>query len=106
MKAIKDRRTLQRIKTDFNIGNGEAETLAFALTQKNALVAIDDRRGIKGCKLLKLSFVTAIDIIVRFNENKILSNEQAVSKLEALAVYGRYSNAIIANAKMRLEATQ
>src|ERR1700722_1251187 len=63
VKLLKDRSICQTLRTDLSIGKGEAEARAFALSQKNALVAIDDRRGIKACKLLKIPFATAIDIV-------------------------------------------
>ena len=104
VKTLKSRGLYQKLRADFSIGHGEAETLAFALTQKSVLVAIDDRRGIKACKLLKIPFVTAIDIVVRLKEKQILSKEQALAKLDALARHGRYSDEIISRAKASLEA--
>ena len=113
-KAIKDKRiavktlisrsVYRKLRTDFSIGAGEAETLAFALAQKGALVAIDDRRGIKACKLLKIPFATAIDIVVRLKEKQILGKEQALSKIDALARFCRYSDEIIIRARTSLEA--
>jgi predicted nucleic acid-binding protein len=103
VKSLKNRGVYQKLRTDFSIGNGEAETLAFALTQKNVLIAIDDRRGIKACKLLKIPFATAIDIVVRLREKQILAKEQALAKLDALARHGRYSNEIINSARATLE---
>jgi predicted nucleic acid-binding protein len=44
VKTLKSRSVYQKLRTDFSIGAGEAQTLAFALAQKGALVAIDDRR--------------------------------------------------------------
>ena len=103
VKSLKDRSVYQKLRTDFSIGTGEAETLAVALAQKGPLIAIDDRRGIKACKLLKLPFATAIDIVARLREKRILSKEQALAKLDALARYGRYSDEIITRAKASLE---
>src|SRR5437899_2057306 len=81
----------------------EGETLAFALTQKAALVAIDDRKGIRACKLLKLPFSTAIDIVVRMRQKQILTKQEALRTLEALARHGRYSEEIIKRAMAILE---
>ena len=104
VKTLKSRGLCQKLRADFSIGHGEAETLAFALTQESVLVAIDDRRGIKACKLLKIPFVTAIDIVVRLKEKQILSKDQALAKLDALARHGRYSGEIVSRAKAGLEA--
>ena len=104
VKTLKSRALYQKLRIDLSIGQGEAETLAFALTQKSVLVAIDDRRGIKACKLLKIPFVTAIDIVLRMKEKGILTKEQALPKFDSLARYGRYSGEIISRAMASLEA--
>ena len=75
-------------------------------TQKAVIVAIDDRRGIQACKLLKLPFTTAIDIVIRMQQKQILTKEQALAKLQALARYGRYSDEIIKRARGVLEGKQ
>ena len=106
VRTLKSRSLYQKLQADLGLGNGEAETLALALSQKNRIVAIDDRRGIKACRLLKIPFTTAIDIVVRMGENGILTKEQALAKLDALARYGRYSDEIISRAKAGLEAKQ
>ena len=106
VKALKSRGLCLKLRTDFSIGHGEAETLAFALTQKSLLVAIDDRRGIRACKLLKIPFMTAIDVVVRLKEKRILSKEQALAKVDALARHGRYSDEIISRVKAHLEANK
>src|SRR3989304_1650005 len=65
VRTLKSRMLYQKLQKDLALGKGEAETLALALSQKNKIVAIDDRRGIKACKLLKIPFATAIDIVLR-----------------------------------------
>ena len=104
MRFIKSKKVFEQLKADFNLGNGEAETLALAVSQKEKLVAIDDRRGIKVCKLLKTPFTTAVAITVRMYEKRLLSREQALAKLDALARHGRYSKEIISKAKAEVEA--
>jgi predicted nucleic acid-binding protein len=104
VKTLKSRTIYQKLRADLGLGSGEAETLALALPLKTRLVAIDDRRGIKACKLLKISFVTAIDIVVRLNEKRVLTKEQAIAKVDALKRYGRYSEEILIRAKQSLEA--
>lgn len=42
--------------------------MALAFSEKAALVAIDDRQGINACKLLRISFTTAINILICMRE--------------------------------------
>jgi predicted nucleic acid-binding protein len=106
VRALRSRSVYQKLQKDLGLGSGEGETLAFALTQKAALVAIDDRKGIRACKLLKLPFSTAIDIVVRMRQKQILTKQEALRKLEALARHGRYSEEIIKRAMAILEGEQ
>jgi|SRR6266850_3549600 len=106
VRALRSGSVYQKLQRDLGLGRGEAETLALALTQKAVIVAIDDRRGIQACKLLKLPFTTAIDIVIRMQQKQILTKEQALAKLQALARYGRYSDEIIKRARGVLEGKQ
>jgi predicted nucleic acid-binding protein len=106
VRALKRKIVYQKLQRDLGLGSGEGETLAFALTQKAPIVAIDDRRGIRACKLLKLPFFTAMDIVVRMSQKQIVTKEEALRKLQALARHGRYSEEIIKRAMTTVEGEQ
>ena len=93
-----DRSLHRKLMSDFNIDLGEAETIALALHKKGAVVATDDRNAIRACKFLKIDFVTAISILIRAVEKRLLDKSEAVLKLEKLESIGRYKKSIIANA--------
>lgn len=103
VKALKAKQLCRKIRSDFGLGSGEAETIAMAFSSKSQLVAIDDKNGINACKLLKLPFATAINILLRMQEKGLIEREAALIKLEALERYGRYKSDIIADARSRLE---
>jgi len=67
-------------------------------------VGIDDKNGINACKLLGISFTTAVDILVRSREKGLLDSPDALAKLGLLAKHGRYKNVIIEDARLKLEA--
>jgi len=92
-----------RLMRDFHICKGEAEALVLALEMKAKLVATDDKNAIKACKLLKLSFTSAIAILVKMAERKVIDAEKARVALKALTKYGRYSEGIIKVAKEKLK---
>jgi predicted nucleic acid-binding protein len=102
--AAKNRRLVVKLQTDFSLGKGEAEALALALNVKSQLLGIDDKNGINACKLLGVAFTTAVGILVRSWENRLLEGPDALVKLELLAKYGRYKNSIIEHARVKLEA--
>ena len=103
VKALKEKQLCRKIRGDFGLGSGEAEAIALAFSAKAQLVAIDDKNGINACKLLKLPFATAINILIRMRERGLIEKEAALIKLEALERYGRYKGSIIADARTRLE---
>lgn len=92
-----------RLIQDFCISRGEAEAIVLALEKKARLVATDDRNAIKACKVLKIHFASAITILIRMKNKGVIDKERAGTALEALIKYGRYSEAIISEAKVRLE---
>jgi predicted nucleic acid-binding protein len=92
-----------RLMRDFRICRGEAEALVLALEKKAKLVATDDKNAIKACKLLKLSFTSAIAMLIKMAEREVIDAEKTRVALKALTKYGRYSDEIIKEAKERLK---
>src|SRR5215469_6323484 len=88
--AVKDRKLIAKLRRDFGLGMGEAEAIVLALSESAALIGIDDKNGINACKLLRISFTTAIGILIRMLEKKLLTKEEALAELATLAQQGRY----------------
>jgi len=93
---------VRKLRTDFSLGQGEAEAIVLA-SRARALLAIDDKSGINACKFLGLAFTTAIALLLRSREKQVLSRDEAPLRLEQLARYGRYKDLIIEDARHRLE---
>ncbi len=98
-----DRSLLKKLMDDFNIDSGEAEAIALALHKKGAVVATDDRNAIRACKFLKIDFITAISILIRAVEKRLLNKNEAALKLEKLESIGRYKKPIIADARKQMK---
>ena len=101
--TAKKPRQKRKLMVDFNIDEGEAETLLLALQKEAELIATDDRNAIRAAKLLKIDFVTAIGFLIRAAEKKLIKRDEALFKLEKLRVFGRYSLPIIENAKNKIK---
>ena len=102
--AVRNRRLVAKLQADFSLGGGEAEAIALALNEKAQLLGIDDKNGINACKLLGISFTTAVGILIRSREKGLLEGPDALAKLGLLAKHGRYKNSIIEDARLKLEA--
>jgi len=101
--AVKDRKLVAKLQGDFDLGRGEAEAIVLALAEKARVLGIDDKNGINACKLLGVAFTTAIGILVRMHEKRLLTTNEALVKLEGLAKYGRYKTSILVDAREKLE---
>src|SRR5271157_5557041 len=88
--AVKDRKLVTKLQGDFGLGRGEAEAIVLALAEKARVLGIDDKNGINACKLLGVAFTTAIGILVRMREKRLLTTNESLVKLEGLAKHGRY----------------
>lgn len=102
--AVKNRRVVAKLETDFSLGKGEAEAIALAVNEKAKLVGIDDKNGINACKVLGLAFTTAVGILIRSREKGLLEGPEALERLARLAKHGRYKDSIIEDARRKLEA--
>jgi len=103
--ALRNRRLVAKLQTDFSLGKGEAEAIALALDEKaQEVVGIDDKNGIDACKVVGIGFTTAVGILIRSREKGLLEGSDAIAKLALLAKHGRYKHTIIEDARLKLEA--
>jgi len=99
----KDKKLVRKLMEDFNIDEGEAETLTLAIEKKASLVATDDKNAIRACKIMKLDFTTAIAILVRACERNLIQADEALAKLQKLQSFARYKKTIIETARNQIE---
>jgi hypothetical protein len=76
------------------------------LGEKDQVLGIDDKNGINACKLLSVAFTTAMDILVRMWEKRLLTTSEALAKLEGMAKHGRYKESILEEARCQLETSK
>lgn len=103
VSKVKADKAATKIMDDFHIDEGEAEAIIIALREKASLVATDDRNAIRACKALKLDFTTAVAILIRAFEKKLIDKAEALIKIQKLGSVARYNKAIIKDAVKLIE---
>ncbi len=101
--AVKEKKLVAKVQADFGLGRGEAEAIVLALAEKACVLGIDDKNGINACKVLGVAFTTAIGILVRMREKRLLTTNESLVKLQGLAKHGRYKRSILEDARRKLE---
>jgi predicted nucleic acid-binding protein len=104
--AVKNRKLVAKLQSDFSLGQGEAEAIALSLKEGARILGIDDKNGINACKLLGISFTTAMGILLRSREKNLLDRSASLAALAALAKFGRYKGSIIEDARRKLEVPE
>ena len=99
---VKNKELIRRLVEDFKLGSGESEAIVLCIERKAQIVATDDKNAINACKLLKIRFTTAINILIRLCEKNMFKKEKGSRKIENLKLVGRYKNEIIENAKRKV----
>lgn len=96
VEEIRQPGVVARLVQDFRLGAGEAEALALALEKGElAIIATDDRNAIRGCKVLRIGFVTSLGILARAVEKNLLTPEEGLRCLERLRSFGRFRAEIV-----------
>jgi predicted nucleic acid-binding protein len=103
VKRVRNRKLVAKLEEDFRMGRGESEAITLAMQENATLIAIDDKRGINACKLVGISFTTAIALLLRSRQKGLIDRDDALGRLAKLGRYGRYKASILQDAKLRLE---
>lgn len=73
---------------------GEKDTVALAF-EKKIIVICDDKKALNACKVLKIRFTTALNVLEQLYKKKIISKNKAIEALENLRKYGWYHHSFI-----------
>jgi len=103
VRNVKDFRLVEKLREDFGLGMGESEAIALAVETRAKLLATDDKCAILACKLLGVSFATAVALLIHAKDQNWIDRATAIERLRLLSVFGRYKSSIIEDARARLE---
>ncbi len=93
-QRVRDFNLRLRVRNDFNCGEGEAEAIALCLESGASLIT-DDKKAINACKLLKIRFTTAGNLLISLYKNGLITKMEAEACLKKLERFGRYSSEIL-----------
>lgn len=85
---------VETVGRDFALGKGEASAIILAKS-RGLLLGIDDKQGIRACKVVGVRFTTTLAVIMRFYEKGILNADQTIAKIEKLRAYGWYQEELL-----------
>ena len=103
VENINDLQEKENLMKNFNMHEGESESLILYSEKKASLLGTDDYKTIKVCKILKIRYFTTLLFIFRCFSNNLLSKDQAVLKFEKLQEFGWYKEDLILEFKNRLK---
>lgn len=87
---------------DFSLEIGEAEAIVLCVEAGSKILATDDKNAMNACKVLRIRFTTAKNVLIRMYEKRLIGKEKALMKLDNLKKVGRYKREIIEDAKRRV----
>jgi predicted nucleic acid-binding protein len=102
IKNIRNHDKKKGFMDDFNIHEGEAEAIILFFEEKADLLATDDYRTLKTCKVLNIKYFTTPLFIIRSFLRSEISKEKTHLKFEKLQELGWYKNENIIEFKNKL----
>ena len=88
----------KKIKQDFNLGVGEAGTLALVMNNQCEAVITDNKQGRKAALIYKLNLAGSIDVVTALYKLKIMDRHKAIEGLKKLREFGWFQDYLIDNA--------
>ncbi|MBI2558416.1 hypothetical protein HYW20_03765 [Candidatus Woesearchaeota archaeon] len=98
-----ERNKTSEIMSQFRLDEGESATYVIFNNKKHEAILTDDGELIKLCKLEKVQFICAMAVVIILFENKKLSREEAINKLEKLHNIGGYSEKLYEHFKFEVK---
>ncbi len=92
-----DKKLSQKVADDFNMGKGEASTIAAAISGK-CIAATDNRQGRKAAVVNNIPLVGSPEIVVSLCREKMITKEKASVALKVLKEEGWFDQYIIEKA--------
>jgi predicted nucleic acid-binding protein len=84
--------TILQISNQFKLVKGELYAVALCLENKNRVIFMDDKKGIRICNLLGIEVYTALSLLKIFFQSKLITKQNAEEYFYFLKKFGRYTD--------------
>ena len=89
---------IKKLMQDFNLGIGEAETLALVMEKQCEAVITDNKQGRKSATVYGLSLIGSIDVVIALFKLNFIDKDKAIEGLKKLKEFGWFYDYLIDNA--------
>lgn len=100
--GTKNKRLLNKLKRDYGLGDGEAETISAYLENKLEGLITDNKQGRKTAKVYGIEPIGSPDIIISLLMAEKIDKNKAINALNDLRRYGWFEDSIIDYALMEV----
>mgnify|MGYP001570717943 CR=1 FL=1 len=98
IKKVANARLVNKLIRDFNLGNGEAEALALAISGECECIITDNKQGRKSALIHGLKLIGSIDVISALCKLKLIDKSKAQNGLMKLKEFGWFQEYLIESA--------
>lgn len=98
VKTAINAKLVNKLARDFNLGKGEAETLALVIGGECDAIVTDNKQGRKSALMHGLKLVGSIDVISALYRLKLIDKNKAQDGLMKLREFGWFQEYLIDNA--------
>jgi len=98
--------TVMAANKQFNLVKGELHAVALCLENKNRVIFMDDKRGIRVCNLLGIEVYTALSLLKVFYLSKLITKLSTEEYFYYLKKFGRYTDEELNEVKKMWEERQ
>lgn len=93
-----NKKIMNQISEKFNMGEGESSVISLALTEKNIIVATDNKQGRKAARVHDLSLIGSLELVVSLNKKGIIDRNKATEAINVLQREGWFQSHLIERA--------
>jgi len=93
-KAVNNNLT-KKLMRDFNLGAGEAETLALVMEKQCEAIITDNKQGRKSAFIHGLNLIGSVDVISALYRLKLIDEDKAAEGLKRLREFGWFHDYLI-----------
>jgi len=98
VKTAINAKLANKLVRDFNLGKGEADTLALVIGRQGDAIITDNKQGRKSALIHGLKLVGSIDVIIALYNLKLIDRNKAKDGLMKLKEFGWFQEYLIDNA--------